>query len=189
MLPDYRLYPAVQFPTFIQDGAAAVRWTHDSIAGFGGNPRRMFLMGHSAGAYIAMMLTLDGRYLQQVGMTPAMLHGTAGLSGPYDFIPPVDDKAAFGLSRSATTMPAAMEPIHFVTRQAPPILLLQGSEDKTVNPDNTTHLAAALRNAGDPVEVIVYPKRAHVGVVLALAWPFRWLDPVLNDAVDFFESH
>ena len=186
VLPNYRLYPAVTFPAFVQDGALAVRWAHDHAARFGGDPARLFLMGHSAGAHIAALLTLDGRYLAAVGLDRSAVHGTAGLSGPYDFVPPPDDRAAFGMARSDTRPPPDIEPVHFVDGREPPMLLVQGLQDTTVNPDNATRLAAAIRAAGGRVEVIRYPNRAHVGVVLALAWPFRWLAPVLDDVSAFF---
>ena len=187
VLPDYREYPAVTFPAFVRDGARAVRWAHDTAATFGGDPGRLFLMGHSAGAHIAALLTLDARYLAAVGLDRSAVRGTAGLSGPYDFVPPVDDRAAFGMARSDVRPDPAIEPIHFAHGHAPPMLLVQGLEDTTVNPDNATHLAAALRAAGGPVEVIRYPDRAHVGVVLSLAWPFRWLAPTLDDVTAFFK--
>ncbi len=187
VLPTYREYPAVTFPAFVRDGAMATRWAHDHAAAFGGDPGRLFLMGHSAGAHIAAMLTLDPEYLAAVGLPRSAVRGTAGLSGPYDFVPPPDDRAAFGMAKDDVHPPADIEPIHFVDGREPPMLLLQGLEDTTVNPDNATHLAAAIRAAGGQVQVIRYPDRAHVGVVLALAWPFRWLDPVLDDVAVFFK--
>ena len=186
VLPNYGLYPAVRFPAFVQDAALAVRWAHDNATTFGGDPNRLFLMGHSAGAHIAALLTLDGSYLKAVGLDRSAVHATAGLSGPYDFVPPPDDRAAFGMAKDDTHPNPQIEPIHFVDGHAPPMLLVQGLEDTTVNPDNATHLAAAIRAAGGSVTVIRYPSLAHVGVVLSLAWPFRWLGPVLDDTATFF---
>jgi acetyl esterase/lipase len=184
VLPDYRLYPDVTFPAFVQDGAATVRWVHDNISKFGGDPKKIYLMGHSAGAYIAVLLTLDGHYLTDVGLDRNAIRGTAGLSGPYDFQPLPGDQAVFG-----TTPPDEFEPIHFVDEHAPPILLLHGLKDKTVDSGNSARLEAKIKAAGGQVQYIAYPDRAHVGVVLALAWPFRWLDPVLDDTAKFFNEH
>lgn len=86
-IPDYRLVPDVRFPDFLENGAAAVRWTADNAAQFGANPSRIVLIGHSAGAYNAMMLALDARYLRVAGVDPTRVRGAAGLSGPYDFYP------------------------------------------------------------------------------------------------------
>ncbi|HZK82849.1 MAG TPA: alpha/beta hydrolase, partial [Humisphaera sp.] len=87
VLPDYRLHPQVTFPAFVEDGAKAVRWTHDNISRFGGDPTHIYLMGHSAGAQIAALLTLDRHYLADVGLDTSVIRGTAGLSGPYYFFP------------------------------------------------------------------------------------------------------
>ena len=188
VLPDYRLYPSVMFPAFVKDGALAVRWVHDNISRFGGDPSRVFLMGHSAGAHITALLTLDPRYLGEVGMSRGDIKGTAALAGPYDFVPPSYDRRVFGMAESDTNPSPQIEPIHFVDGRAPPMLLLTGLSDETVQPRNTFSLAEKIRAAGGDVRVIVYPKRGHVGIVLALAWPFRWLAPVLDDAARFFNS-
>jgi acetyl esterase/lipase len=184
VLPDYRLYPEVTFPGFVQDGAATVRWVRDNISKFGGDPGKIYLMGHSAGAHIAVLLSLDGKYLANVGLDRNAIRATAGLSGPYDFRPLPGDQAVFG-----TTPTDEFEPIHFVDGHAPPILLLHGLKDKTVDSGNSARLAAKIKAAGGQIKYIAYPDRAHVGVVLALAWPFRWLDPVLDDTVKFFNEH
>jgi acetyl esterase/lipase len=184
---DYRCYPASTFPGFVDDAALAVRWTHDHAARFGGDPGRLFLMGHSAGAHIVALLTLDPEYLARVGLDRSAIRGTAGLSGPYDFLPPPDDRPAFNMARDDVHPDPQIEPIHFVDGHAPPMLLVQGDQDQTVDPVNATRLAAAIRAAGGRVQVLRYPARAHVGVVLALAWPFRWLDPVLDDTAAFFK--
>jgi acetyl esterase/lipase len=189
VLPDYRLYPEAAFPAFVQDGASAVRWVHENIGRFGGDPGKIYLMGHSAGAYIAAMLTLDGHYLKDVGLDQNAIRGTAALSGPYDFVPLPEDRAVFGMSETDAMSDPAIEPIHFVDGHAPPLLLLHGLKDQTVEAGNASRLEAKIRSAGGKVQYIAYPARAHVGVVLALAWPFRWLDPVLDDTVKFFNGH
>jgi acetyl esterase/lipase len=189
VLPDYRLYPQVQFPAFVEDGALAVRWVHDHVNEIGGDPGHVYLMGHSAGAYIAAMLTLDARYLRQVGLDRSTIRAAACLSGPYDFVPSPDDRGAFGMARDDLTPSAQMEPIYFVDGHAPPMLLLQGLKDTTVDPRNAPELAERIRKAGGKARYIVYPHRGHPGVVLALAFPFRWLAPVLRDTVEFFRNH
>ncbi len=188
VMPDYRLYPQVAFPAFVEDGALAIRWAHDNAARFGGDPSHIYLMGHSAGAHIAVLLTLDERYLKGVGLDRSAIRATAGLSGPYDFVPPPDDRGAFGMARDDATPDPRIEPINFVDGRAPPLLLVEGLQDTTVGPENTTKLAARIRQAGGKVRTIFYPERAHVGVVLSLAWPFRWLAPTLRDVTAFFRE-
>jgi acetyl esterase/lipase len=189
VLPDYRLYPNVTFPAFVEDGALAVRWVHDHAREIGGDPNHIYLMGHSAGAYIAAMLTLNGQYLKHVGLDRSAIRATASLSGPYDFVPSPDDRGAFGMARDDTKPDPQIEPITFVDGHSPPMLLLQGLQDQTVEPANATALAARIRKQGGEVLYIAYPNRAHVGAVLALAAPFRWLAPVLHDTAKFFRDH
>lgn len=190
VIPDYRLYPDVTFPAFVQDGALAVRWVHDHAARIGGDPQRVYLMGHSAGAHIAALLALDERYLEAIGLSPDAIRATAGLSGPYDFVPGPETRAIFGMSRGDETPPPEINPIHFVDDgHVPPMLLIHGMRDDVVEPANAFHLAQKIRSAGGTVRTITYPKRGHVGVALALACPFRWLAPVLRDVTTFFREH
>jgi len=188
VLPDYRLYPDVTFPAFVEDAAKAVRWVRDNIESFGGDPHHIFLMGHSAGAHIAMLLTLDKHYLNDAGSDPSEICATAGLSGPYDFQPPPEDAAALGAKPGETKVGPNVEPIHFVDGKEPPVLLIQGLKDTTVGPENAINLAAAIRAKGGYVEQITYPNRGHSGVVQSLAWSFRWLAPTLDDVTHFFNS-
>ncbi len=189
VIPNYRLYPEVRFPSFVEDGAAAIRWVHDNIQRFGGNGQQIFLMGHSAGAHIAAMLTLDAEYLRAVGLDRSAIRATAGLSGPYDFVPPPDDRGVFSMPVDDAIPDPRIEPIHFVDGREPPMLLVTGSKDETVDPANTSRLAERIQAAGGEVRIIFYPNRAHVGVVLAFAWPFRWLAPVVRDTTTFFREH
>jgi acetyl esterase/lipase len=187
VLPDYRLYPEVAFPGFVEDGALAIRWVHDHAAHFGGDPRAIFLMGHSAGAHIAALLTLDDEYLHAVGLDRGAICATAGLSGPYDFTPYEGDLAVFGM-KPGDAPPPAMEPIHFVDGHEPPMLLVTGTTDYTVDSGNTARLACRIQEAGGKVKTIYYCGRGHVGVVMSLAYPFRWLAPTLRDVTEYFRE-
>ncbi|KRE11486.1 hypothetical protein ASE66_23320 [Bosea sp. Root483D1] len=186
VIADYRLVPEIRFPVFIEDGAAALRFVHDEIARFGGDPRRIHLMGHSAGAYNAMMLTLDKSYLASAGLSPGVIRSTVGLSGPYDFLPLDIDvtKAAFGNAPNLERT----QPIHFARKDAPPILLATGADDTTVLPRNSERLAAALRRAGArSVTLKIYPGLGHAGTAASLARIMSWRAPVLDDVVVFLE--
>lgn len=180
VVPDYRLVPEVRFPGFLQDCAAAVRWVRAHAEQYGGDPDRIVLVGHSAGAYNAAMLALDPQLL---GADRAAIRGFAGLAGPYDFLP-LDGKVvenAFG----AWPKPEETQPIHYADASAPPVLLLHGKDDDTVWPKNSINLAAKLRAAGVASELKVYPDLGHVGIVTALARPFRGDVPVLADVTRF----
>ncbi len=185
VIPDYRLFPAVRFPAFLQDNAAAVRWTWDSIGRYGGAPGPLFLMGHSAGAYNTAMLALDPQWLANVGLGRNNLCGAIGLAGPYDFLPLNTDelRTIFGPPDQL----ARTQPINFVDGKEPPMLLLAGSTDTTVNPDNTLRLAARIRAAGGAVEDKIYPGIQHEELVGSLGVPLRFLAPTLHDCVAFMQ--
>lgn len=177
-IPDYRVFPQARFPDFMHDAAAALAWTA-KLPGVG--VRRLFLMGHSAGAHIATLLALDTRYRDAAG-APAP-RGVIGLSGPYDFLPlrsPVL-REIFGAEAS---WPVS-QPIRFVTPGAPPMLLATGAWDRTVLPRNTRHLAAALRAAGVAVSERVFPMLGHRALVGGFAPVLASLLPVQRAVLDF----
>jgi acetyl esterase/lipase len=188
VLPDYLLYPQTTFPGFVEDGALAIRWVHDHASEIGGDPDHVYLMGHSAGAHIVALLTLDEHYLRNVGLPRDAIRATIGLSGPYDFVPPPADRGVFGMSPATTQPDPRIEPINFVDGHAAPMLLIHGETDTTVNPKNSIALANRIEAAGGSAKLILYPKVDHVGVVLALAWPFRWIAPTLRDATAFIRE-
>ena len=187
VIPDYRLYPEIRFPTYMQDVAAAVSWTRRHAADYGGDPSRIFLMGHSAGAQIATLLALDGRYLRSAGTDPHGLAGVIGLSGPYDFLPLRSEKLKdlFGPEPDRWQS----QPINFVTAEAPPMMLATGTADTTVDPDNTRRLAARLRQDGVPVKTAFYSGIGHSMTIGAFASPLVPFAPVRRDALDFIAAH
>ena len=184
VMPDYRLYPEVRFPAFLDDGAAAIRWVSDNIARHGGDPARIVLVGHSAGAYNAAMLALDTRYLRRAGVDPAPVKAVAGLSGPYDFLPLDDDVAiqVFGRERDLS----ATQPVNFA--RPLPAFLATGDGDTRVRPRNTWSLAARLRAAGARVEERTYPGLDHADTVLALSRTFRGKAPIMSEMSAFLRG-
>ena len=185
VVPDYRLVPAVRFPAFVDDGAAAIRWTVDHVAASGGDPGRLAVAGHSAGAHIALLVTLDRHYLAAAG-APGAVKAAVGLAGPYDFLP-FDAKSAIDAFGEAPDK-AATQPIHFARADAPPVLLLTGDADDVVRPRNTAALAAALRAAGSSATIKTYPGVGHIGILLALSKPFRGKADVLTTMTAFLHD-
>jgi acetyl esterase/lipase len=185
VVPDYRLYPQVKYPGFVQDGAAAVAWTFGHVAAYGGDTNRLFVMGHSAGAYIAAMLALDPDWLAADGIDRDRLAGMIGLAGPYDFLP-IEDPDIIPIF--AVPDQQATQPIAHVDGRNPPMFLAAGSDDTTVLPRNTTRLAAKIRAAGGPVTDKIYPGIGHVGIVIAMAPLFRGKAPVLDDVLAFIRQ-
>ena len=184
VIPDYRLYPQVRYPDFLVDGAAAVVWTVREVAAHGGDPKQVFLMGHSAGAYNAAMLALDPRWLEGQGMTRSMLRGWIGLAGPYDFLPVQNPTTRPVFNAPAT--PPDSQPLSHVSALAPPALLIAASKDKLVDPTrNTGGMAAALRAAKVPVRELYYDSISHTTLVASLSNSLQRLAPTL-DAVEAF---
>ena len=181
VIPDYRVYPEVVFPAFIEDAAAAVAWAFGHASQFNGDPTHVFLMGHSAGAHIAAMLALDDGYLQAQGNSPRQLAGWIGLSGPYDFLPLQSRRL---MKIFGDPAPRSTQPIEFVSTMAPPALLISGDADTTVLPRNTHRLAAQLRGAGITVREIIYPDVGHGRTVAAFSTIADGL-PVVDEVSNF----
>lgn len=186
VVADYRLVPQVRFPAFLEDGAKIIAWTKNNARRFGGNPDQLFVLGHSAGAYIAVMLGLDGKYLRGAGLDPSTITAVAALAGPYDFLPFDVSSTIEAFGRAPD--PGATQPVNFVTRAAPPMLLATGDEDTTVKPRNTRRLAALLKAANTNIRAVEYPGVGHVGIMLALSRPFRSNAPVVGDVTAFFRD-
>lgn len=186
VVPDYRLVPSVRFPAFIEDGAAAVKWVADNAARFGGDPRRIMLSGHSAGAYIGAMLALDRRYLTSAGLDPRSIKAGALLAGPYDFYPFTEQRGRDALG--AWPRPLETQPISFARADAPPLLLMHGTADTVVRPYNSQRLAARLSSLGADAVLRLYPGASHVDLIKSLAAPFRGTTPALADSVRFLEE-
>ena len=183
LVPDYRLYPEVRFPAFMEDAAAAVAWARSFLTTLGGDPGRLFLMGHSAGAQIATLLALDPSYLRAAGMAAGRLAGVIGLAGPYDFLPLRSPtlKAIFG---PEAAWPVS-QPITYASAAAAPMLLAAGTADRVVDPGNTERLAARLRAVGATVEMRLYRGLGHRVLIGGFASALApWL-PVRREALRF----
>lgn len=187
VIPDYRLYPEVKFPGFIEDGAGAVKWVHDNINKYGGNSEEICVMGHSAGAYIALMLALDKKYIEKTGIKEFPIKCAVGLAGPYDFLPiKYDDvKEIFGHEEKLEIT----QPINFVSKNSPPALLMTGEDDDAVFPRNTKSLTKKYREKGATVVEKIYPETDHYKIILSLASTVPIGTSIVNDIISFLNSY
>ena len=187
VVPDYRVYPEVQYPEFLHDGAAAVAWVTINAERYGGDRSRIFLMGHSSGAHIAAMLALDSTYLDAQKVPRTALKGLIGLAGPYDFLP-LTEPNVIALFASQPNL-ALTQPIHYVSTTAaittPPVLLLHGDVDRRVLPKNSINLARELRTAGAKVDFELLPGLNHTDIIAKFTRLLRG-DGKLVDRVDQF---
>ena len=183
VLANYRHYPAVKMPGFMDDAARAALWAAAHAAEFGADAHRLYLMGHSAGAHLAALVTLDSRYFAAAGQPAPPIAGVIGLSGPYDFLPllEADVQDMFG----PPPIYPESQPINFVRSDAPPMLLVHGLKDDTVWPKNSRNLATALDARGVSVTLNLYPKLVHADTVAALSLPARGRAPTLADIAAF----
>jgi len=185
VLPDYRVYPEVKFPAFLDDAAAAVAWTQSHSAQFGGDPHRIVLMGHSAGAHMAAMLAINPEYLRRAGVDTHNVVGLIGLSGPYELAP---NTPTLNAIFAAPYTPHDWQVLPFVSSDDPPTLLVHGASDSLVWVSNSLHLADALRQKNVPVQLDVYPNRGHGDTVAALSWAARFRSPTLDDIDRFMHT-
>lgn len=186
VIPDYRVYPEVVFPAFVEDAAAVVEWTQRELSQYGYQTNDLFVMGHSAGAYMASMITLDPRFLGAHGLNPQMLNGMIGLAGPYDFLPLKDGtlKTIFGPEAERRRT----QPINFADGSNPPVLLMAGDKDVTVLPGNSQRLAEKITQNGGPATIQIVSGYGHVLLAATLAKPLRGRGRVLNPVLDFIRE-
>lgn len=184
LVADYRLYPQVSYPDFVRDCALALAYTLRQARRWGGDPDRVHVMGHSAGAYNASMLALDPRWLAPHGASPQQLAGWIGLAGPYDFVPIVspDIQPVFHYPDT----PLDSQPIRHTEVRAIRSFLGAATSDALVDPvRNTARLAERLQQAGTDVTLRWYQRANHMTLAGAFARPLRWIAPVLDDVEAF----
>jgi acetyl esterase/lipase len=181
-VPDYRLVPTVHFPGFIEDAAAATARAGELAESWGGDPERLGVVGHSAGAHLAMMIALDRRYMAGAG-APGLIKAAAGLAGPYEFLP-LDVAAsinAFGRAPDLTLT----QPVTFVRPDAPPLWLGHGTDDEVVHAEDTTILCDRMKAVGGRCEAKLYPDLNHADLIATFSPLFRKKAPVLDDVTAF----
>ena len=187
VVADYRLSPAFRYPAFVQDSAGAVRWAFDHAAEYGADESRIFVMGHSAGAYNAAMVALDSRWLAGEGLSPSRLAGWIGLAGPYDFLPIGDPQTRVAFDWPNTS--ASSQPLAHASAASPPALLLAAATDSVVNPRRSTvAMADRLRASGVRVESALFDGVGHVTLLASMAQVLRGGAPVLERVTNFVQA-
>jgi acetyl esterase/lipase len=185
VVPDYRLYPEVRFPTFLDDGASAVSWVQQHSAQFGGDAQRIVLMGHSAGAYMASMLLADSQYLARAQVDSRRIVGLIALSGPFNLTPNTRSlNAIFAAPYSVDDWRVTARQVH----PTPPTLLIHGLDDRLVLSAVSAQFAAQLRSLGSNVTLKLYEHCDHVCTLAALSVPARRRATSLAEIAVFLNS-
>lgn len=166
VLPDYRLYPEVKFPDFVHDGADALAWVASHAAEIGGDSKRIYVAGHSAGAHLAAMLAYDRSQLERVGLPAGTVRGFIGLSGPYALDPNNDTYRTIFASPFGK---ADWQPVQLAKAGSPPALLLHGEADDVVDVAHARAMAEVLTKLGSGVTLRIYPGRGHRDTVAPFA--------------------
>lgn len=187
LIADYRLYPDVSFPAFVDDAALATVWAHQNAAQYGADGSRLFVAGHSAGGYLGKMLAANPAYLQSAGGNPSMIRGTIAIAAPLDFLP-LTSRRLQALFSTAPEL-AQTQPITFVRAGMPPALLATGTDDRTVLPKNSQHMATKMKAMGNRVQLREYADINHYAIMLSLANGFRSYSPLLTDIQSFISNH
>lgn len=183
---DYRLYPQATWPAYLEDGAQAIAWVSKEIGKYGGDPNRILIAGHSAGAYIAAMLAVNPEYLRAANVPDGTIKAALTFSGAYEFWN-ANRKAHGGFIGAdiqevmgpAETAPQT-QPINYVEKNAPPFVIVHGTDDGLLEPAQAKAMKKKLEAAKVPVIYLEYPM-AHATTILAMAKPLRGLGSTFVD--------
>ena len=182
---DYRLAPQHVFPDYVMDTAHGMHWVYQNIAQYGGNPEQLFVMGHSAGAFNVISAVDDNRFWSQAGIPDKAILGVIGLAGPYDYdFRSGKTKEAFPKDSN----PQQVMPVYHIRQGIPPHLLVTGSKDRIVYPQNADSLQKALIKAGGQVERVQVPT-GHVGLVIGLTKTLQSFYPTFDKIEDYLQRH
>lgn len=183
IVADYRTFPRAKFPGFMDDAAHAVAWARTHAAEYGGDPGRLFIAGHSAGAQIAALLGTDARYLERAGVPIGRIAGVIGLSGPYDF----DITGQYRKVFDPPSQYPQAQAVNFVDGDEPPFLLIHGEQDKVVEVRDSVELARKLRARDEAATLLLLPDAGHFRTVAGL-YRRRYAPEVLPAMLAFIQQ-
>lgn len=143
--PDYRLSPKAKYPAYVDDAAAAFAWTVKHIAGHGGDPRKVFIGGHSAGGYLALLVGMDPERLKPHGLTLAHVAGIAQVSGQVFNHYTVREER--GQARYGITSDEAAPAFH-IRKSLPPILSIYAQNDMLSRAEENMFFVTTLKAVG-----------------------------------------
>jgi acetyl esterase/lipase len=178
VIPSYRLAPKNPHPAQIEDVAAAFAWTVKNIAQYGGDPKRIFIAGHSAGGHLVSLLALDSKYLDKHGIDSGAIQGVMSLSGVYDVRP----LPLFGADEQTRRAASPLEHVH---RNAPPFLLTYSQWDYAGLPAQARRFDRALRRNFVASTLVYIPGENHISEMVNVT---RDDDPTARAMLSFMDS-
>lgn len=182
---NYRLAPEHLYPDFVQDTALALKWVYANIGQYGGNPNKLIVMGHSAGGFNAVEAVDNQRWLQEAGVPVQAIKAVVGIAGPYSYDFRTDStRSAF----PANATPEQVMPSYHVRLDAPPHLLLVGSNDKRVHPRNAEALVQALQQKNIPVQLETIQGASHLSIMAAMATRLSWYKSTRQVVLDYLNK-
>lgn len=192
VLINYRLSPAVEVPLMADDCAQAVRWVAQHIAEYGGDPARIFTMGHSAGGGLAALLAADNQLFSKLGLTLNPIKGVilddpAGLD-MYDYLTkmqyPGDDRYLIPFGKKPDVW-RAVSALYDVGAKSPPMLLYVGEKTYPSIINSTNRFRERLQQLGVEHKFAISPGKKHVGMVTQLFWKNN---RIYRDLLPFVEN-
>lgn len=184
VIPDYRKFPAVQFPEILSDAKQSTLWVLNHLHGYGIKNDNIFIMGHSAGAHIGALLVADENKLKE---NLFKINGFIGLAGPYDFYP-FNAQYMYELFSPENDYHNS-QPINFINGNEPPHLILQGKNDNRVFPHNAINLAKKLKENDINNQLVIYEKMSHAKILLNFSKPLRKNSKVLESVKQFIAAN
>lgn len=183
VVPNYRLSPKAKYPAYVEDAAAAVAWTRAHMAERGGDTNRVFIGGHSAGGYLALMIGLDASYLAKCGVPLPAIAGLIPVSG--QVMTHYTVRAERGLGKFNVTADEAA-PVYFARKDTPPMLVLYADRDMAARAEENAYLVALLQGAGNKgVAGKLIADRTHGSIAGKIAGE---KDPARRAILDFIRA-
>lgn len=182
---NYRKAPEHVYPDYVQDAAQAIAWSYKNAESLHADPKRLAVIGHSAGAFNAVAAVANEDFLAPYGVKPNDISAVIGIAGPYSYdFRKFSSASAFG----ANATPDNIMPDRNIKGAQPPYLLLTAEKDKVVHISNTVKMTQALKAAGVKVETGEIKGTSHATSIGAMAPPLRWVNNVRAQVLSYLDK-